>query len=66
MLDEYTREALAIRVEPSLPSAKVIATLSWLFALRGAPEHIRSDNGPEFIAKAVKQWLADFGCETSV
>lgn len=64
VLDEYTRECLAIRVEPSLPASKVIATLSWLFRLRGAPEHIRSDNGPEFIAVALKNWLSEAGCAT--
>ncbi len=64
VLDEFTRECLAIRVEPSLPAVKVIATLSWLFRLRGAPEYIRSDNGPEFIAQALTGWLRESGCAT--
>lgn len=64
VLDEYTRECHAARVEKSIPAAKVIETLSWLFLTRGAPEYIRSDNGPEFVAKAVKEWLARSGCGT--
>lgn len=64
VLDEYTRESLAIRVESRMPSSRVISVLEWLVMTRGAPEHIRSDNGPEFIAKAVKTWLARRGCET--
>jgi transposase InsO family protein len=64
VIDEFTRECLAIRVEPSMPAAKVIATLSWLFKLRGTPEHIRSDNGPEFIADALRDWLGKSGCAT--
>lgn len=64
VLDEYTREALAIRVERSIPAEKVIDTLEWLFMTRGAPEHIRSDNGPELTANAVQDWLARNECET--
>lgn len=64
VIDEFTRECLAIRVEPSMPATKVIATLSWLFKLRGTPEHIRSDNGPEFIADALRDWLEKSGCAT--
>jgi transposase InsO family protein len=64
VLDEYTRESLATRVERSMPARRVLSTLEWLVATRGAPEHIRSDNGPEFIAKAVRAWLAAKGCET--
>ena len=64
VLDEYTRECHAARVEKSIPAAKVIETLEWLFLTRGAPEYIRSDNGPEFVAKAVKGWLKQNGCGT--
>lgn len=64
IVDEYTRECLAIRVERSIDSLKVIDTLNWLFLTRAVPGHIRSDNGPEFIAKALKAWLAKAGCKT--
>ena len=62
--DEYTREALAIEVERSLTSTEVIETLRYLFEVRGAPRHIRSDNGPEFIAQALRDWLAVSGVGT--
>jgi len=62
--DEYTREALAIEVERSITSREVIETLRYLFEVRGAPEHIRSDNGPEFIARALRTWLAESGVNT--
>lgn len=64
VMDEYTRECLAIRVERSIDSFKVMDTLNWLFLTRGVPAHIRSDNGPEFIAKTLKDWLAESGCKT--
>jgi putative transposase len=64
VLDEFTRESLALRVERSVPAWKVVETLKWLFLLHGAPEHIRSDNGPEFIAEAVQSWLAGSGSQT--
>ena len=57
--DEYTRECLAIEVERSITSREVIQTLRYVFEVRGAPQHIRSDNGPEFIAKALQQWLSE-------
>lgn len=57
VLDEFTRESLAIRVSRTLTSQEVIEQLADLFLVRGVPEHIRSDNGPEFTAKAVIQWL---------
>jgi putative transposase len=56
--DDFTRECLAIEVATSLPSTKVIAVLARLVAAHGAPQYLRSDNGPEFIAHAVKAWLA--------
>ena len=57
VIDEYTRECLAIEAGRSFTSRDVIFTLQYLFAVRGAPGHIRSDNGPEFIAKEVRRWL---------
>jgi transposase InsO family protein len=57
VLDEYTRECLAIEVARSLTAPDVVRVLQYLFAVRGRPEHIRSDNGPEFVAKAVVRWL---------
>ncbi len=63
VIDEYTRECLAIEVGRSFTSQDVIGVLQYLFAVRGRPRHIRSDNGPEFVAKAVCRWLkrADVG-----
>ena len=57
VIDEFTHECLAIRVSRRLKSIDVIDLLSDLFILRGVPEHIRSDNGPEFVAKAVQEWI---------
>ena len=57
VVDEYTRECLAIRVDRKLNSTHVLETLSELFLRKGPPAHIRSDNGPEFCAEAVKRWL---------
>ena len=64
VVDEFTRECLAIEVERSLTAEEVIATLRYLFQVHGEPEYIRSDNGPEFIATAVKEWLAAAGVQT--
>jgi putative transposase len=64
VVDEYSRECLALEVERSITSEEVVKTLDRLFAERGAPRFIRSDNGPEFIAQAVKRWLAVSGVET--
>jgi transposase InsO family protein len=61
VIDEYTHECLAIRVDRKLKAIDVIDVLSDLFILRGVPGHIRSDNGPEFIAKAVQQWITAVG-----
>ncbi len=58
VMDEFTREGLAMEVASSLPSPRVLAVLERLVALHGAPQFIRSDNGPEFIALAVRGWLA--------
>ena len=64
IVDEYTRECLAVRVDRGVTSEDVIDTLAELFAIRGVPNHIRSDNGPEFIADALRQWLDRVGVET--
>jgi len=65
VVDEFTREALAIRIDRRLRSTDVIDTLADLFILRGIPGHIRSDNGSEFIAAAVKDWIAAVGAKTA-
>jgi transposase InsO family protein len=65
VIDEYTRECLAIRVGRKLNSIDVVDLLSDLFILRGIPGHVRSDNGPEFIAKAVRAWIAAVGATTA-
>ena len=57
LIDEYTRECLAIRVARRLSSLEVIETLADVMLLRGVPEYIRSDNGPEFLAQELRQWL---------
>jgi putative transposase len=64
VVDEYTRECLTIEAERSITAKDVVRTLKALFAQRGEPTFIRSDNGPEFIAKAVKRWLAASGVKT--
>jgi putative transposase len=64
IVDEYSRECLALEVERSITAEDVMSTLARLFAERGAPSFIRSDNGPEFIARAVKRWLEASGVET--
>lgn len=64
VLDEYTRECLSIHVARAISSRQVIQVLDWLFLLRGAPAYLRSDNGPEFIAFALQQWLRDRHCNT--
>jgi len=65
VIDEFTHESLAIRVDRKLNSTDVIDVLSDLFILRGVPEHVRSDNGPEFVAKAVQKWIAAVGAKTA-
>jgi len=64
IIDEYTRKCLAIRVAPSIPAPAVVEVLEWLFLTRGVPKYLRSDNGPEFVARAVCQWLKENGCQT--
>lgn len=64
VLDEFTRECLAIEVGRRCRGADVVAVLEELTEIRGAPRHIRSDNGPEFVSKAVKGWCAESGTGT--
>jgi len=61
IIDEYTRECLDITVERSITAQAVIHKLADLFITRGIPEHIRSDNGPEFTARSVRKWLRNLG-----
>ncbi len=65
ILDEFTKEALMIRVDRKLNSTDVLDALTDLFILRGPPEFVRSDNGPEFVAKAVRDWIAAVGAQTA-
>jgi transposase InsO family protein len=64
VLDEYTRECLAIEVARNFRGADIVAVLDELTAIRGAPVHLRADNGPEMISKAVKAWCAESGTGT--
>lgn len=64
IIDEASRECLALPVARKLRSDDVLAALAELFVTRGPPAHIRSDNGPEFIATAVQQWLTQIGVKT--
>ena len=65
VIDEFTHECLAIRIDRKLKAIDVIDVLSDLFILRGVPGYIRSDNGPEFLAKAVQDWIAAVGARTA-
>jgi len=65
VIDEFTRECIAIRIDRKLKATDVIDVLSDLFILRGVPGHVRSDNGPEFVAKAVRDWIAAVGAKTA-
>jgi putative transposase len=64
IIDEYTRECLELEVARSIKSADVIDVLTGLFRRRGVPRHIRSDNGPEFIAGEIRGWLSRSSVET--
>jgi putative transposase len=65
VIDEFTHECLVIRVSRKLKAVDVIDVLSDLFILRGVPGHVRSDNGPEFLAKAVQEWITAVGARTA-
>jgi transposase InsO family protein len=64
MIDEYTRECLAIRVARRLGSYEVIEALADVMLFQGTPEHIRSDNGPGFVAEDLRVWLRKVGTGT--
>ena len=64
IVDEYTRECLVLKVDRGITAEDVIDTLAELFAMRGVPRAIRSDNGPEFVAAAIQRWLSQVDVET--
>jgi putative transposase len=64
LIDEYTRECLAIRVARRINSFGVLETMADVMLMRGVPEHIRSDNGAEMTAKVVRNWLTQVGAKT--
>jgi putative transposase len=64
VIDEFTRECLAIDVNRRIKGPDVVEVLRYLFTVRGEPDYIRSDNGPEFASKAVKKWLDASGVKT--
>jgi transposase InsO family protein len=64
IIDEYTRECLSVLIARKIKTQDVIDTLFNLFIYRGIPAHIRSDNGPEFTAKAIRKWLSRLGVKT--
>jgi putative transposase len=64
ILDEYTRENLALEVDRSITGEDVVDILDYLFQVHGEPEFLRSDNGPEFVSKVVRKWLEDSGVGT--
>jgi transposase InsO family protein len=65
LIDEHTRECLMIRSERRWSSAKVIEALADVMVAKGVPEHLRSDNGPEFVARDLRKWLAGTGAKTA-
>lgn len=66
IIDEYTRECLAIDVAGGIRSRRVIEVLAQLVTTHGAPAHLRSDNGPEFVSRAILEWLQDAGIATAL
>lgn len=65
VVDEFTRECLAIDVAGSIRSGRVIEVLSRLVSVHGSPRHLRSDNGPEFVSRAVLKWLTQANIDTA-
>jgi putative transposase len=66
IVDEWTRECLAIDVAGGIRSGRVIDVLTQLVSVHGAPRYLRSDNGPEFVAAAILRWLADARIDTAL
>ena len=66
LIDEFTRECLAIDVAGSIRSSRVIEVLTRVISVHGAPAFLRSDNGPEFISKAILEWLAETKIDTAL
>ena len=66
LIDEYTRECRAIHIGRRINSSQLIDVLAEAMIEHGIPEYIRSDNGPEFVAKQLRKWLARIGAKTSV
>jgi putative transposase len=64
LIDEHTREALVVRMERRWSSAKVIEALADVMVMKGVPEHLRSDNGPEFVEHDLRDWLQKTGAKT--
>ena len=64
LIDEHTRESLLVRAERRWTSSRVISALADVMVMKGVPEHLRSDNDPEFVAKALRKWLARTGAKT--
>ena len=66
LVDEYTRECLAIDVGGSIRSGRVIEVLARVISRRGTPRYLRSNNGPEFVSRALLEWIVDQGIETAL
>jgi len=66
VVDEFSRESLAIDVAGSIRSGRVIEVLSQLLSVRGAPRYLRSDNGPEFVSTALLRWARDEGIDMAI
>ena len=64
LIDEFTRQCLALRVARRLNSYDLIETLADVMLIHGVPEHLRSDNGPELVAKKLRNWLSAVGAKT--
>jgi putative transposase len=64
LIDEFTRQCLALRVARRLNSYDLIETLAEVMLIHGVPEHMRSDNGPEFVAERLRNWLSAMGVKT--
>ena len=64
LIDEHTRESLLVGAQRRWSSSRVISALADVMVMKGVPEHLRSDNGPEFVAKDLRNWLANTGAKT--